>query len=235
MAVLEKAKLLQALKLLQRAQRPGGIGGKRVGAIGVDADVVEDGRRGVGRVGAAGEGNDFLREVEPVAVGIEDRRRAADPSGLAVGQKAGQRLPVAAQDRGRDLCGWVGFQAGDQVFDEPGRREGGIALQVHDDVEARQLGGNLGAAFGAVAGVGGSHHHLGPEAGGVIGDPVVIGGNDDAVGPAHGHCGLPAAADQGLGTVGASEADQRLAGVAGRGIAGRNGDEGGHFSTTPGA
>ena len=50
-----------------------------------------------------------------------------------------------------------------------------------------------------------------------------------------GGCGLPTAADQGLLAVGAFQRDERLAGVAGRGIAGGDGDKGLHLSVTPGA
>ena len=56
----------------------------------------------------------------------------------AVVQKAAQRPPVAAQNRGGDIGLRVGGQARDQIFDEPGGRQRRVALQVDDHVIAGQ-------------------------------------------------------------------------------------------------
>ena len=152
-----------------------------------------------------------------------------------VGKKARNGAPVAAQDGGGDVGLRVGLQAFDQMLDEPGWGQGGVALQVHDDVVAGKLCGHFGTALGAVAGVRRGHHHLGPEAAGVVGDAGVIGGDDDAVDAVHRNRGVPAAADQGFPAVRTAQADKGFARVAGRRIARGDGDEGLHFSTTPGA
>jgi hypothetical protein len=99
---------------------PAGIGRKRGGAVGIDADMVEH-RRGLVRgIVAPGVGDDLLRESRAPGP-LRRRRPSCRPRARpAVGQKSCQRAAIAAQHRGRDVGQRVGDQARDQVFDEPG-------------------------------------------------------------------------------------------------------------------
>ena len=80
------------------------------------------GRRVVGP-GLASEGDHLFREVERLPACAEDRGSGTRAPGAAVGQKAAQRTPVTAQDRGGEIGLRSGGQTLDQVFDEPGRGE----------------------------------------------------------------------------------------------------------------
>ena len=64
-----------------------------------------------------------------------------------------------------------------------------------------------------------------------VADAVVVGGDHDPVGARDLHRGLPAAPDQAARLAsGAAQLDQRLAGIAGRGVAGGDDDQDGHLS-----
>ena len=85
-----------------------------------------------------------------------------------------------------------------------------------DDIETLvHVGKRLGAALGAVAGVGGRHDDFGAEVfcGGA--DAVIIGGDHHARVAFHRLCGLPATLDQRLLSARRpAQHGQRLAGVA---------------------
>ncbi|OIQ73759.1 hypothetical protein GALL_446050 [mine drainage metagenome] len=143
-------------------------------------------------VGLARIGDHFLGKIERLAVAAKDGRGAADATSAAVVQKAVERAPVAAQNRGCNFCHRIGAQARHQFLDEPMRRQRGVALQVHHDVKpAPKPVIRLGAAFGAVLALLRGHHHLGTEALGNRADTVVVGCDHDAVGTANRHRGLP--------------------------------------------
>ena len=112
--MFKEAQLLQPLQRFQRADGPGRIGLQRGGAVGVDADVVEDGGGFVGGVVAPDVGDDFLREVKRPAPGAENGRGAADAAVAAVVQEAFDRAAIAAQDGGGDVGFGVGCKAPDR-------------------------------------------------------------------------------------------------------------------------
>src|SRR6056297_1855891 len=87
---LEKAELLEAFPALQPALRPRGVGAERGGAVGVDADMVEDGDGFAGTEAAAGEGDHLLGEVERAEGVVEDGGGAAAHAAFLEDRAAGR-------------------------------------------------------------------------------------------------------------------------------------------------
>ena len=167
-APLQRAQLLELLRLLERRRREPGEAEQEVAPVRVQPDVLVA-ERAAGASAVAMVGQRAAREVERVAVAVGDHlhhvrvRRAPRACGSAV-------LIVAIGSAA------VGAQRRDRRLDHRRVEQRQVALHVDDHVgveRARHLGDAVGA--GAVRAAG--HHHVAAEAAHRGADALVVGGD----------------------------------------------------------
>jgi hypothetical protein len=211
--LLQIAQLFQPLERFQRTGRHRQIGRQRIGAIGIQADVVEHRHRiGVGCC----KGDHFLGKIQRPPAGAEHRRRASHAPLGPVGAEHRQRLRITADHRRRHIDVGVGHR-GHQGRHERRRGQRRVALQVHEHIRPQSgPAQGLGAAFGAVAAGIRRHDDVGAKSPGRVTDPVVVGQHMNGGHIGHRHRSLPRAPYQRLcHPVGSAQVDQRLAWIAG--------------------
>ena len=174
----------------------------------------------------------LFREIQRVARIVAHGGCAADHAVLAVLDEIPIGFAVAADDRRRHHRVRIALHLVDQRLHEPRRGERRIALQVDDQVRIQPaVRHRIGTARRAVLAVARGHDDLGPEPLGRILDPRVIGGDIDRIHAGHRTGGFPRHLDQRLvASVRLTDRDQRLARIAGGGIAGRDQNDGLHWT-----
>ena len=176
--VFKEAQLLQPFGVLERPLGQTGVLRQRLRAEGVETNVMPD----VHDVGLAVEGQDFLGEIERAARLTENGRGAADHALGPIGTEQRQGLSRTFHHRGGDADGGV-CKGLDHRFDNPGRGQRCIALQVDNDVCALTLFEQVligeGDALGTVAATRRGHDRCHPRLIGGRCDQRVIGGNVD--------------------------------------------------------
>ena len=144
-------------------------------------------------------GDQLLREIKRVAALRGDDAGPADPPCRFLGLQRPDFRRALAHGRGRDQRIGIGGHMVDQRSDEARRRQQRIALEIDDQVRLVQLRQRLGAALGAVAAFRRGHDDADAEGRAGIGDPLVIGRDEDAGDAGHAPRRLDAALDQRLG------------------------------------
>ena len=204
-AILEEAKLLEALGAFECAGGQGGEGVERGLAISVEADVLPVLRCGIGRVAVVGDGG--AGEVEGAAIGCGD-----DLDGVGIGDV----LRGAEDFEGGDVGVRVG-EGMEERGDVFGTEQRLVALDVDVDVGIVKLRDGVDAVS-AAGEIGGGELHGAVELMAEGDDFVGVGGDQDAVELRAGARGFNHPREQRL----AGDLTQHLARQAGGGEAGRN-------------
>ena len=167
-AVFEGAQLLEALRLLERADGEIRVSQQKVAAVAIEADVLV-----VHRVAATPNvGDGGTREVDSVLEAVGDN---FDDIGIV--DFAG--IFDLLFERAHLDCGLVS-QRHDGGIDCSGIDEGLIALDVDDDLGVGVARGDFGNPVGAGNVVGPGHPDGGSEAPGFGKDSLVVGGDNSA-------------------------------------------------------
>ncbi len=128
--MLQRAKLLQAFRLLERRRRERHIAVERGLAVTVKPDVAVD----VGVTGVADVRDDRLREVERILVPIENDGCPAAGSLFLLLSEFLERRSFKANGGRHQFRRPVDDHLVDHGLQHPGRRQKRVSLQVQDDV-----------------------------------------------------------------------------------------------------
>ena len=196
----EKRSRSSLLEPLDVADGPSGdIAAQRVGAIGVDAEMEVDRRKGErGRIGRQMRDHP-LREIVRAMVAAEHHRRATDPALSLILDEMRINASRAADRRGHHRDVGRGAQRIDQRRHDMGGSQRSVALEVDHHVgrDAKPcdcIGATLGAVGARLVG----HHHLSAERLHGTGDAVIVSGDPDRRGVGDRRRAFPAALDQRL-------------------------------------
>ena len=213
----QNAQLFQLFQLFQRVRRTAGQFQQEGAAVGVQAEVQQEGRRANGevRLAVTDERDGTAAEVQGAAGGVADD---LDAVGVAPLFGAGD-----GHGEGGHCRGGVGGEAGDEEVEVGRFDERFVALDVDDDVGV-EVGGGLGDAVGAAGVVAARQDDTSAEGADGGDDARVVGGHEDVGGAA----GLAGAFVDVLHEVLAGLPQQRLAGQATGAVAGGDDDGGAH-------